>query len=317
MARSREVEVRDGVELTNLDQPLAEPGGPTKRQFVDYLDGIADRLLPNLAARPLSVIRVRPGAAPFMQKNLPDYAPDWIERHTQWSAASQREVHYPVCNDRRTLLWLANQRAVELHPALTDVHDQQSQLIIDLDPPEGAGFAAVAAVARLVGRAMAGCGLAGAVKSSGSKGLHVYVPVASGTPVDDIAAATRALAQRAAALDEHLATTEYVRADRGGRVFIDSTRAGGATVAACYSPRIRPGFPVSFPLGWDDLEGFDPRTATITTALDLLGDADPWADAMPAPQRLPDDLVAQGHAIPIARVAAMHEGRRRKRADGG
>jgi DNA primase len=142
----------------------------------------------------------------------------------------------------------------------------------------------------------------------------VFVPLDGSQGFEEVAGATRALAARTARLDPDLATTEFVRADRGGRVFVDSTRAGGATVVAAYSPRVRPGLPVSFPVAWDDLRSVVPADLTVLTALDLLGDADPWAASMPAPQRIPDDVVAEGLEIPIARVKAMHEGRRRKRA---
>ena len=129
-----------------------------------------------------------------------------------------------------------------------------------------------------------------------------------------MAAATRAIAARAERLDPALATTAFIRDDRGGKVFLDSTRAGGATVASAYSPRVRPGVPVSFPVAWDDLDRIAPSDFTVHTAVGLLGDADPWADAMPAPQRLGADLIEEGNAIPIARVQAMHEGKRRARA---
>ncbi len=123
-----------------------------------------------------------------------------------------------------------------------------------------------------------------------------------------------AVAARAERLDPALATTAFIREDRGGRVFLDSTRAGGATVVATYSPRIRPGLPVSFPLSWDELSSVTPGDFTVGTALDKLGDADPWRDLMPAPQALDAGLIAEGHTIPVARVQAMHEGKRRKRA---
>ena len=110
------------------------------------------------------------------------------------------------------------------------------------------------------------------------------------------------------------ATTAFIVEDRGGKVFVDSTRAGGATVAAAYSPRLRPGTPVSFPLDWSDLDSVNPADFTVHSAIDALGGRDPWADAMPESQRLPTDLIEQGRTIPVARVAAMHEGKRRARA---
>jgi DNA primase len=140
------------------------------------------------------------------------------------------------------------------------------------------------------------------------------VPLEEHVGVENVAAATRAIAARAARLDPEIATTEYIVEDRGGKVFVDSTRAGGATVVAAYSPRVRPGVPVSFPLAWDQLEKVTPADFTIRTAAGLLGDRDPWRELMPAPQTLPDDLVEEGRAIPIARVQAMHEGKRRARA---
>ena len=315
MSPSRSVETRDGVELTNLDQPLSEPGEPSKRELVDYLDAISDRILPTLAGRPLSVIRVRPGSPAFMQKNVPKYAPEWIRTTSVWAQASHREVHYALCDDRRTLLWFANQRAVEYHVGLVrEGEDSPNYLVLDLDPPAGADFPVVIATARLVQTALRDAGLAGAVKTSGAKGLHIFVPLTPGVGWEAAAGATRALAVRATELDPSIATTAYIVDDREGKVFVDSTRAGGATVVAAYSPRIRPGVPVSFPLAWDALDGVTPGDFTIRNAIELLDGTDPWRDLMPPPQTLSDDLIAHGNSIPVARVAAMHEGKRRARA---
>ena len=151
------------MNLTNLDEPLSADAGASKRDLVDYLDAVADRMLPGLAGRPLTVLRVLRGQKPFMQKNVPKYTPDWVRTVAMWAETSQREVHYALCDDRRTLLWFANQRAVEYHPTL----------------------------------GLADNGLSGAVKTSGAKGVHVFVPIDDTVPVDDVAAATRALAVRA------------------------------------------------------------------------------------------------------------------------
>jgi DNA ligase D-like protein (predicted polymerase) len=305
---------RDGVRLTSLDQPLGDGLGVTKGDLVDYLDGVADRLVPLLAGRPLSVMRVRPGQAPFMQRNVSKGAPDWVRTVAVWSYGAHREVHQVLCDDRRTLLWLANQRSVEFHvPFRRADSELPTGLVLDLDPPEGAPFEQVVAVAGLVRRALTESGLAGAVKTSGAKGLHVVVPVrASGA--DDVAAATRALAARTARLDPEVATTAYIKDDRGGRVFVDSTRSGAGTIVAAYSPRIRPGLPVSVPVAWDLLSSVRPGEVTVTNAVDRLADGTPWAELLPDPQELPADLVAEGHTIPVARVQAMHEGKRRAKA---
>ena len=115
-------------------------------------------------------------------------------------------------------------------------------------------------------------------------------------------------------LDPDLTTTAFIREDRAGKVFLDSTRAGGATVVAAYSPRVRPRAPVSFPVAWEDLDRVDPGDFTVRTAARLIAERDSWAGQMPEPQRLSAALIEEGHAIPIARVQAMHEGKRRARA---
>jgi bifunctional non-homologous end joining protein LigD len=306
---------RAGVALTNLDQPLFDGAEATKRDLVDHLDALADRVVPELRGRPLSVIRVLRGQQPFMQKNLPKYAPPWLPRVTMWAEASRREVSYALCDDRRSLLWFANQRAVEYHTTLfrADRWDRPTHLVLDIDPPEGSAFPTAVAAARLVAAALAEVGMAGAVKTSGAKGVHVFVPVVD-TPADDVAAATRALAARAERLDPGLATTAYLREDREGKVFLDSTRAGGATVVAVYSPRVRPGTPVSFPVAWEDLDGVTPAEFTVRNVAGLLTGSNPWAELMPPPRRVAPVLVEEGREIPVARVHAMHEGKRRARA---
>jgi bifunctional non-homologous end joining protein LigD len=240
-------EERAEVRLTNLDEELFDGAQATKRDLVDYLDGVRELLLPVLTDRPLSVIRVLRGQQPFMQKNVPTYTPDFVRTVTLWSESSRRDVSYALCNDRRTLLWFANQRAIEYHPTLmrVDRWDSPDFLVLDIDPPPDGAFDLVVKAVKLVREGLASAGLSGAVKTSGAKGAHVFVPLADGQSGADAAAATRAIAARAEQLAPDLATTAFVKADRGGKVFLDATRAGGATVAAAYSPRARPGVPVS------------------------------------------------------------------------
>src|SRR4051812_30053380 len=222
----------EGVSFSSLDDPLFDGANATKRDLVDYLDAMSDRILPELEGRPLSVIRVHRGQEAFMQKNVPKYAPSWIKTVSFWAETSKRDVSYALCNDRRTLLWFANQRAVEYHLTLVtaDHPETPTHLVLDLDPPEGDGFAAAVRAAHLVRATLADAGLAGAVKLSGAKGVHIYVPVADDVTIEDAAAATRAIAERAAATDPVLATTAFMKDDRDGKVFLDATRVGGATV---------------------------------------------------------------------------------------
>jgi bifunctional non-homologous end joining protein LigD len=310
-------EQRHGVRLTNLDQPLFDEADATKRDLVDYLDALADRFVPVLAGRALSVVRVLRGQAPFMQKNVSRYAPDSVPTLEVPTQDGKRVVHYPVCDDRQTLLWFANQRAVEYHPTLFRGHafDSPTHLVVDLDPPAGSdAFSHAVAAARLVRQALTDAGMVALVKTSGAKGVHVVVPLLPDQTAGDVAAATRAVAVRAERLDPALTTTAFVVEERNGKVFLDATRSGGATVVAAYSPRVRPGAPVSFPLPWEDLGDVTPADFTVRTVPRLLGDHDPWTALMPPPQRLDPGLVEEGHTIPVARVAAMHEGKRRARA---
>jgi bifunctional non-homologous end joining protein LigD len=304
-----------GVPLTNLDEPLFEGAGATKRDLVNYLGSAADRIIPELADRALSVIRVHRGQEAFMQKNLPSYTPPWVQRVTMWAESSKRDVTNPLCNDRRTLLWFANQRAVEYHPALVRVDnpDHMTHLVLDIDPPHGDAFPEAVRAARVVRRVLADEGLDAVIKTSGAKGLHIFVPIDSSVSMDAAAAATRAIAARAERLDPDAVTTAFIKDDRAGKVFVDSTRVGGATVVAAYSPRVRPGAPVSFPVDWDELDDVSPTDFTVLTAVGHLGDGDRWATRMPPPQRLGTELLEEGRSIPVARVQAMHEGRRRAR----
>ena len=275
-------------------------------------------MVPHLTDRPLSVIRVRPGQPPFMQKNLPKYTPDWVQSTPVWADRPKREVTYALANDRRTLLWFANQRAVEYHPALMRAPhwEHQTHLILDLDPPSGVdreeGFSARRGAAQLVHQVLDEAGMAGAAKTSGAKGVHVFVPLA---PADtaDVAAATRAIAARAERIDSVLATTAFIVEERHGKVFLDSTRAAARRSSpptargsdpACRSRSRSPG------TSWTPW----PADFTLRTAPDLAAGGDPWAERMPEPQTLPAELVAEGHEIPIARVLAMHEGKRRAKA---
>jgi DNA ligase D len=304
-----------GVTLTHLDDPLFEGAEATKRDLVNYLEAVSDRIIPELADRALSVIRVHRGQEAFMQKNLPSYTPPWVPRVTMWAESSKRDVTYALCNDRQTLLWFANQRAVEYHPSLVRVDNPEhmTHLVLDIDPPQGDAFRVAVRAARLVRQVLVDVGLEAVVKTSGAKGLHLFVPIDSSVSIEAAAAATRAIAARAEHLDPDTITTAFIKEERAGKVLIDSTRVGGATVVAAYSPRVRPGAPVSFPLDWDELDAVTPADFTVLTAVRHLGDGDRWATRMPPAQGVSSELIDEGRSIPAARAQAMHEGRRRAR----
>ena len=278
-------EERAGVKLTNLDQPLSPDAGATKRDLVDYLDAVADRMLPGLADRPLTVLRMLRGQKPFMQKNVPKYTPDWVKTVPIWAEASKREVHYALCDDRRTLLWFGNQRAIEYHPTLglADNIYRPTHMVLDLDPPADDDFAAVVAVAHLVRQALVGQRSVGGGEDQRRQGNSRLRTDRRFRPGRGCRGSDpRARGTGGGTRPRH-ATTAFIVDDRGGKVFVDSTRAGGATVAAAYSPRLRPGTPVSFPLDWSDLDRVNPADFTVHTAIDALGGRDPWAETMGEP----------------------------------
>src|SRR4051794_33486593 len=170
-------EERDGVRLSSLDSPLGDGLEVTKRDLVDHLDAFADRLVPLLTGRPLTVKRVRAGAEPFIQRDVPKGAPDWVRTLATWSDRARREVHQVLVDDRRTLLWLANQRAVEYHVPFSRVGEEQpTGLVLDLDPPDGADFDVVVRTALLCRRALAGAGLSAAGETRGARGGHPRGP---------------------------------------------------------------------------------------------------------------------------------------------
>ena len=253
-----------------------------------------------------------------MQKNVPKYTPDWVATVPFWAEASKREVTYALCNDRRTLLWFANQRAVEYHPTLVTVDTPRP---IDpsrarprsargrrvLDWPCGSPHLVRQALDRRRSRRR---GQDQRRQGRARVRARSTTTRRSRTPP----AATRAIAARAEQLDPEIATTAFMKEDRGGKVFVDSTRAGGATVVAAYSPRVRPGVPVSFPLAGTSSTTSRPPTSPSTPRSSASASATRGPSTCPAPRRLRADLVAEGHAIPIARVQAMHEGKRRARA---
>ena len=160
-------------------------------------------------------------------------------------------------------------------------------------------------------QALADVGLEGAVKTSGAKGVHVFVPIDDDASPEDAAAATRG--DRRAGRAPRSRRSPRPRSSRrtaDGKVFVDATRVGGATVVAAYSPRVRPGVPVSFPVAWDDLDDVAPADFTVHTALEQLGGRDPWAAQMPAPQRLRAELIEEGHASRSPRAGHARRQRR-------
>jgi bifunctional non-homologous end joining protein LigD len=286
-----------GVELSNLDKVFWPDEGLTKGDLVEYFDAVSPSLLPILRNRPLTVIRFPDGikGMSFYQKNTPKYAPEWVKTISLPANSAKREVRYPLCNDRRTLRWLANQACIELHPWLSRIDhlDRADHLVFDLDPPTDA-FERSVRVALVLKEVLDEVGLEGLPKTSGGKGIHVYVPLQRRHRYGSIRSAAVAIGQRVEERIPDEATSEFLKAKRGGRVFLDPGRnAPGAHVVAVYSPRARPGATVSFPVAWEEIEQVKPGDFTIRNVPGLLAKEDPWKTLMPRAQSLPREILRE------------------------
>ena len=283
-----------GVEPSNLDKVFWPEKGLTKGDLVGYYELVAPFLIPALRDRPLTVKRYPDGihGFSFFQKNAPKYAPPWVRTDALPAETARREVNYILCNSRRTLLWLANQASIELHPWLSRVGrlERPDHLVMDLDPPEGA-FDRAVEIAFVVRDVLGEFGLSAAAKTSGAKGIHVFLPLLRRHDYREVRTAAERLARRVQERAPKLATTQFRIAERGNRLFLDAGRnAPGAHVIAPYSPRARPAATVSFPVSWDDLDRVRPEDFTIENVPGLLENGDRWAELMPAAQALPGDL---------------------------
>ena len=288
----------DEVELSRPDKLLWPDAGVTKAAYRRYLDAVAERMLPWLRRRPLTVIRAPDGVAGerYFQKAASSYMPAWIDTVEIPAPSAKRDVRYVVCDHRQALEWLGNQAAVEFHPAPVRVDrlDRPDWLVFDVDPPQDR-FDQAVAVAELVLEELDALGLSAGVKTTGGKGLHVFVPIERRYATPQLRAAAAALTARVAAREPDLVTDEFRKADRGGRVMLDPSRnAPGSTVVAVYSPRARDGATVSFPLTPGELATARPERFTISTAPAFLDGAGPraWDELAGRRFRLPAALLA-------------------------
>jgi bifunctional non-homologous end joining protein LigD len=283
--------VPGGVERSNLEKVFWPETGLTKGDLLQYFEAVSDVIVPAVRDRPLTVKRYPDGIEgfSFFQKNTPKYAPEWVKTVSLWAGSARRDVHYTVCNSKRTLLWLANQAAIEFHPWLSRTNrlEHPDHLVFDLDPPPDRFHVAVEvalAMKEMLGRYR----IEGVVKTSGAKGIHIYVPIQRRFDYRAAREAAVNLAQEMESQMPDVVTTEVRLAKRGGRLFLDIGRnAPGAHIVAPYSPRARPGATVSFPIPWDELPTVRPESFTIRTVPEIIGDrGDVWKALMPRPQNL-------------------------------
>ncbi len=246
------------LEVSNLAKVLYPRAGFTKGQMIDYYARVAPVLLPHLADRPLTLVRYPNGvdAAHFYEKRCPPHAPDWV-RTAAVPSGRAGVVNHVVCSDLATLVWLANLAALELHPLLAKAErlDHPTSLVFDLDPGAPADILTAARVALLVRELLDAAGHQALVKTSGSKGLHVIVPLEGTSTYDDTRPYSQAVAQTLAQRHRDLVVAVQRKELRAGRVLVDWNQNGFTNTTACvYSLRATPTPRVSTPVTWDEID---------------------------------------------------------------
>jgi bifunctional non-homologous end joining protein LigD len=292
-----EVEVEGRrLSLSNLDKVMYPGVGFTKGQVIDYYTRVAPFLLPHLRDRPLTLKRYPNGVegGHFYEKQCPSHRPDWVR--SEAVELSSKTIHFCICDDLPTLVWLANLADLELHPSLSKVPavEQPTVMAFDLDPGPPAGLAECCEVALILREALGRIGLDCFAKTSGSKGIQVYAPLnVDGVDYDHgTKPLSQALARHLEAEHPKLIVSSQKKELRKGKVLIDwSQNDEHKTTVAVYSLRARERPTVSTPLAWDELEAGDPDALVFEAAdvLERVGErGDLFAPVVELKQRLPE-----------------------------
>jgi bifunctional non-homologous end joining protein LigD len=271
------------VQISHPEKVLFPDDGITKGELASYYEAMAPYMLPHVRRRPITMERYPSGIGHggFLQKDVSRGFPAWLERVE--APKKGGVVHYPVVDDTRSLLWLANQNCITPHvwtsraPRLY----QPDICVFDLDPsqeePDDLRVAALA-----VRDLLQELGHASWVKTSGSKGFHIVIPVTPQAGFDEIAAFALSVAQTLVQRHPDILTLEFSKAERRGRIYVDTGRNGySATFAATYAVRARPGAPVSAPCTWEELERgeVEPRTFTLRSMAERIAKVgELWSD---------------------------------------
>jgi bifunctional non-homologous end joining protein LigD len=273
-------EIRKGkrvLKLSNLDKPFWPDEGITKGDLLAYYRDVAPAAVPHLKNRPFTLKRYPDGAYGkfFFQKDAPKGMPDWIPTasivvSTRDSPRQRRRIDAPLVNDELALLWMVNMGCIDLNTwySRIDKPDRPDWVLFDLDPSPDVGFPETIEVALLVKQALDALELESFVKTSGSEGIHILVPISRRHTYADTREFSAIVANALARSHRGLVTTEWSKAKRRG-VLIDSNQNGeGKTIASVYSVRPKPGAPVSTPLRWDEVnEKLDPSSFTMDEVL--------------------------------------------------
>jgi bifunctional non-homologous end joining protein LigD len=272
------------VQITHPDKQLFPADGITKADLAGYYEAVAEWMVPHVRSRPLSMLRFPDGieGQGFFHKNVPDHYPDWIRR-VEVDKRGGTVLHALVC-DVDTLVYLVGQNTITPHVWLSraDRLRQPDRVVFDLDPAPGADFAAVRRAARWTGELLREIGLEPFAQVTGSKGIHVWTPLRRRATFEDVRPLARDLAELLVARHPDELTTEFRKAERGGRILVDVMRnAYAQTAVPPYAVRPRPGAPVATPIEWDELSDskLRPDRWTVKTVLRRLGaKGDPWSD---------------------------------------
>jgi bifunctional non-homologous end joining protein LigD len=270
------------VEVSNADKVLFPDDGITKGDVVEYYRRIADVMVPRLKGRPLALHRFPDGikGEGFFQKTAPDYFPDWIET-VELPRERGGTVRHVVCNDAATLVYLADQAVLVLHRLLVAAASPRKpvEVIFDLDPPTD-DPRAVRHAARILRDVLDEIRITAYTKSTGSKGIHVHVPLDGTDSFDTVRGFARDLAREMVRRDPDRLTIEQRKDNRKGRLFVDWLRNSyGQHAVAPYSLRALPGVPVAVPLDWDEVTSadFDPRKYRLSNVFRRIArKRDPW-----------------------------------------
>jgi len=270
--------------ITHPDKVLFPDDGITKGELAGYYEAIAPLLLPHINARPVTMERYPAGIGHkgFWQKDVSRGFPAWLER----VAVPKKDgtVHHPLITDVRSLLWVANQNTITPHVWVSRAPDlyHPDVCVFDLDPSREDRPEVLRAVTLALRDFLDELGLPSWVKTSGSKGFHIVVPVDGSATTADVARFAHRVGTRLVARDPDRLTQEFSKADRAGRILVDTGRNGySATFAAAYAVRAKPGAPVSAPCTWDEIERGEvaPRTFTVRTMADRVARVgDIWSD---------------------------------------
>jgi bifunctional non-homologous end joining protein LigD len=278
-----------------LFPPDGDNDGITKGELASYYEAIAPLMLPHLDGRPITMERYPSGIATkgFFHKDLTKGFPAWLERVE--APKKDGTVHYPLAGDMRSLLWMVNQNTITPHvwTSRTPNLYQPDICVFDLDPP-APGDDSLRAAALALRDLLAEIGLTSWVKTSGSKGFHIVVPLDGRARFGPVARFAHAVGTTLVGRDPEHLTQEFSKADRGGRILVDTGRNGySATFAAAYAVRAKPGAPVSAPCTWDEIERGEvgPQTFRLRTmAARVAKVGDLWSDMQSARRSLDGPL---------------------------